>query len=41
MKRTWLSYGKFRNWMNPKHGEGDEFLRKATEIKNIWVPYGE
>ncbi|MBT3274818.1 MAG: aldehyde dehydrogenase family protein, partial [Spirochaetales bacterium] len=41
MKRTWLNFGKYRNWMNPKHGEGDEFLRKATEIKNIWVPYGE
>ena len=23
------------------HGQGHEFLRKATEIKNIWVPYGE
>ena len=41
MKRTWLSNGKHRDWMNPAHGENDEFLRKATEIKNIWVPYGE
>ena len=41
MKRTWLSGGLYRDWMNPAHGEGDEFLRKATEIKNIWVPYGE
>jgi aldehyde dehydrogenase (NAD+) len=41
MKRTWLSGGLYRDWMNPDHGEGDEFLRKATEIKNIWVPYGE
>ena len=40
MKRTWLSYGKHRDWKDPKHGQGDEFLRKATEIKNIWVPYG-
>ena len=21
-------------------GEGEEFLRHATEIKNIWIPYG-
>ena len=41
MKRTWLSYGKHRDWENPAHAQGDEFLRKATEIKNIWVPYGE
>ncbi|MHA2251423.1 MAG: aldehyde dehydrogenase family protein [Candidatus Kariarchaeaceae archaeon] len=41
MKRTWLNYGLHRDWFNPKHGMGEEFLRKATEIKNIWVPYGE
>ena len=40
MKRSWVNYGKYRNWMNPKHGEGTEFLRHATEIKNIWIPYG-
>jgi len=22
-------------------GEGAEFLRQATNVKNIWVPYGE
>ncbi|MBU0679201.1 MAG: aldehyde dehydrogenase family protein [Verrucomicrobia bacterium] len=41
MKRTWLNYGKYRDWANPVHGQSEEFLRKATEIKNIWVPYGE
>ena len=41
MKRTWLNYGKYRDWMKAKHSKGEEFLRKATEIKNIWVPYGE
>jgi len=41
MKRTWLNYGKHRDWMNPRHGQGPEFLRKATEVKNVWVPYGE
>jgi len=41
MKRTWLNYGRHRDWMNPRHGQGREFLRKATEVKNIWVPYGE
>ena len=41
MKRTWVNYGKYRDWRNPQHGEGDYFLRQATQIKNIWVPYGE
>ncbi len=40
MKRSWVSFGKFRDWTNPAHGEGTEFLRHATEIKNIWIPYG-
>lgn len=41
MKRTWVNYGKYRDWFNPQHGEGEIFLRHATQIKNIWVPYGE
>ena len=40
MKRSWVNFGKYRNWLNPAHGEGQEFLRHATEIKNIWIPYG-
>jgi aldehyde dehydrogenase (NAD+) len=41
MKRTWVNYGRFHNWDDPQQGEGEIFLRKATEIKNIWIPYGE
>lgn len=41
LKRTWCSYGRQRNWMNTDHAEGEEFLRNATEIKNVWIPYGE
>jgi aldehyde dehydrogenase (NAD+) len=41
MKRTWVNNGKYRDWFNPQHGEGDIYLRHATQIKNIWVPYGE
>lgn len=40
MKRSWVNFGKYRNWLNVSHGEGPEFLRHATEIKNIWIPYG-
>ena len=41
MKRTWVNYGKYHDWADPKQGEGEVFLRKAVEIKNIWIPYGE
>ena len=40
MKRSWVDYGKGRDWFGA-HAAGREFLRHATEIKNIWVPYGD
>ncbi len=40
MKRTWVDHGLARDWMDPDQAEGEEFLRHATQIKNIWVPYG-
>jgi aldehyde dehydrogenase (NAD+) len=40
MKRTWAEWDA-RDWMNARSGEGREFLRHATQIKNVWVPYGE
>jgi aldehyde dehydrogenase (NAD+) len=41
MKRTWVANGVSRDWTDPQQSEGAEFLRHATQIKNIWVPYGE
>jgi aldehyde dehydrogenase (NAD+) len=41
MKRTWVSYGRQRDWHDAMQGEGHEFLRAATQVKNIWVPTGE
>ena len=41
MKRTWVSYDHPRNWLAREQGEGQEFLREATQVKNIWIPYGE
>ncbi|MGJ8615829.1 MAG: aldehyde dehydrogenase family protein [Sulfitobacter sp.] len=40
LKRTWVNNGLARDWMGHA-GEGRAFLEAATEIKNIWVPYGE
>ncbi len=39
MKRTWTEW-TVRDWLDPREGEGPEFLRHATQVKNIWVPYG-
>ena len=41
MKRTFTDYGHTRDWFAPAQGEGEEFLREASEVKNIWVPFGE
>jgi aldehyde dehydrogenase (NAD+) len=41
MKRTWVSNGLSRNWNDAEQGAGEEFLWEATQVKNIWVPYGE
>lgn len=40
MKRSWVNYGKYRNWSDTVQGAGEIFLRHATQIKNIWIPYG-
>ena len=41
LKATWVNDGKRRDWLDPEQGQGREYLRRATQIKNIWVPYGE
>jgi aldehyde dehydrogenase (NAD+) len=40
LKRAWVNDGRARDWM-ASAGEGRAFLEQATEIKTIWVPYGE
>jgi aldehyde dehydrogenase (NAD+) len=40
MKRTWAHWSE-PDWLEPPQGEGREFLREATQVKNVWVPYGE
>ncbi|MDE2663144.1 MAG: aldehyde dehydrogenase family protein [Gemmatimonadota bacterium] len=40
LKRTWTQAAGARDWFG-SGGEGREFLRHASQIKNIWVPYGE
>jgi aldehyde dehydrogenase (NAD+) len=39
LKQTWV-HSAARDWRDPLAGEGEVFLRHATQIKNIWIPYG-
>ena len=41
LKATWVNFGKRRDWFDAEQAEGGEYLRRATRVKNIWVPYGE
>ncbi|MBW3534196.1 MAG: aldehyde dehydrogenase family protein [Gemmatimonadetes bacterium] len=41
LKRTWCSDGLVRDWHDREQGQGEAFLHHATQIKNVWVPYGE
>ena len=41
LKATWVNCGRGRDWFDDQQGEGTEYLRRATQVKNIWVPYGE
>jgi aldehyde dehydrogenase (NAD+) len=40
LKATWVSHGRPRDWLSPE-GQGPQYLRRASQVKNIWVPYGE
>ncbi len=41
LKSTWVNYGRQRDWLDLQQGQGREYLRRACQVKNIWVPYGE
>ena len=41
MKRTWVSYGVQRDWYSHEQGEGEEFLKESSQVKNVWAPCGE
>jgi aldehyde dehydrogenase (NAD+) len=40
LKATWTDGGQ-RDWLASAQSQGREFLRRATQVKNIWAPYGE
>ncbi|MBM7331439.1 hypothetical protein JS562_52215, partial [Agrobacterium sp. S2] len=40
LKATWANNGRLPNWLNKAEGQGRDYLRRAVQVKNIWVPYG-
>ncbi|MFZ1156161.1 MAG: aldehyde dehydrogenase family protein, partial [Candidatus Sulfotelmatobacter sp.] len=41
LKQVWTNEGREIDWFDSKLAEGRWFLEHATQVKNIWVPYGE
>jgi len=41
LKQVFSDEGRAIDWFNIAQGEGRWFLHHATQVKNIWVPYGE
>jgi aldehyde dehydrogenase (NAD+) len=41
LKATWVNNGRPIDWFSSGEGQGETYLHHATQIKNIWVPYGE
>nr|WP_229416130.1 aldehyde dehydrogenase family protein [Pseudoduganella armeniaca] len=40
LKRTWTGGGKGRDWFSTQQAAGRTVLAHATQVKNIWIPYG-
>jgi aldehyde dehydrogenase (NAD+) len=40
LKRTWTSGGKGRDWFNAQQACGRAVLQHASQVKNVWIPYG-
>jgi aldehyde dehydrogenase (NAD+) len=41
LKQVFTNEGRAIDWFDAKQGEGRWFLQHATQVKNVWVPYGE
>ena len=41
LKPVWTFEGDRTDWSSTVTAQGARFLRRATQIKTIWVPYGE
>ncbi len=40
LKRTWVGGAKGRDWFDAKQACGRTVLQHASQVKNVWIPYG-
>ncbi len=40
LKRTWVGGGRGRDWYDLAQSGGRALLAHASQVKNIWIPYG-
>jgi aldehyde dehydrogenase (NAD+) len=40
LKRTWVSGAKGRDWTSTSQSGGRAVLAHASQVKNVWIPYG-
>ncbi|MDB5910002.1 MAG: aldehyde dehydrogenase [Massilia sp.] len=40
LKRTWVGGGKGRDWYSTRQAGGRAVLAHASQVKNVWIPYG-
>ena len=40
LKQTWTSRGLYYDLADREKFEGTYFLQRATQVKNVWIPYG-
>ncbi|MFK3738134.1 aldehyde dehydrogenase family protein [Massilia sp. TN1-12] len=40
LKRTWVGGAKGRDWFDAKQAAGRTVLQHASQVKNVWIPYG-
>ena len=41
LKRSWCPQSKNLDWSSKEEDFLEEFLYQSTQVKNIWIPYGE
>jgi len=41
LKQVFTNEGRVIDWFRTEQAEGRWFLEHATQVKNVWVPYGE
>ncbi len=41
LKIVWTNEGKKIDWLNEKKFEGHKWMRRTSQVKNVWIPYGE